>query len=217
MKITKVQAREEFNKLIEQSFKVNESELSNDFKKIRNILVGEYNSIKNKYSKPYDIDLNFGLTLYKLLNEELDLVNDKTLASNIDFWIFISLKLIPDIVFDRWGNQQTRFYSYNKRIWPLSIWWYIHLSWQGEHYSTYETLKDNSTDTIVQLIERVGVGYDLYLTRAIMSRLSKEEKKTQLFRRVMVLNTIYLQTIEPMFFKGSYEGYVNMLFDKAKI
>lgn len=213
----KLQAETEFEILIDKNFKADVNTLDDIMIRIRTKLTKYYYDLKKSYTRPYEIDLLFGLNLYKVLNEELNLKNDKTISSNINFWIYFSMRVIPDILYDRWGSQPNRFYKHNKRIWPLSIWWYIHLSWQNNEEETYEILKNNSTDTIVQLNERVGVGYDINLTKQLMKRLSHEKEKTQLFRRVMVLNTIYIHTIQPKLFENSYEGYVEMLFEKAKI
>lgn len=214
--MSKIQAKIEYNKLREKNFKftVSSKDISEPYKRIREELVNIYNDLKKDYST-YNIDLRFGLALYEVLNKEFNLNNDMVIASNIDFWISLSINIFPDLVYDRWGDSVNRFYNHNKRIWLLSLWWYIHISWQGSMDETFKILEGNTTDTIVQLIERVGIGYDLNLTRELMRGIKRHKSNSKVFRTVMVLNTIYFHTIEPEFFKGGYEGYVDMLFNKA--
>lgn len=216
-RMSKIQAEEEYRKLVNKNFKVDDNELDFEEKIIRKELLKHYEDVKKSAKKQYDIDLLFGLSIYEFLNEKFNLNKDYTISSNVMFWIYLSMKIIPDIVYKRWKDTPARFYKHNKRIWLLSIWWYIHLSWQGDKEKTYNVIKDNSTDTILQLLERVGVGYDLKLTKELMRRLSFEKVKGDLFRRVMVLNTIYIHTIHPQLFENGYQGYVEMLFEKAKI
>src|SRR5690554_4632559 len=214
--LTKYEASRLYQNLQQNDFSFNESEMDNEYTLLREKLFYEYNKITNEYNSQYQIDLNFGIYLYSLFNEKFELHKNTILSSDLEFWYYISIVLIPDIVYKRWGDTKSRFYDSSNRVWVYTLWWYIHLSWQGSFEATYNTIKNYSTDTIVQLIERVGEGFEIRLTRELMKQLNYHVEKTQLFRRVMVLNTAYLQTIEPNFYEGSVEGYVSMLFEKAK-
>lgn len=211
-KMSKLTAKEYYNELENRNF-IFQGKLSKEYMQIRKELLDSYEDVIKKYKEAYNKDLYFGIQIYKILNKYLNLENDMTIAADLDFWIYLSMMVIPDIIYDRWGNSRNRFYTHNKRIWPLSIWWYIHLSWQEDENKTINNLKNYSTDTIVQLTERSGSGFDIELTRSLMKRLNKYEGRGNLFRKVMVLNTIYVKTIEPGLFESGYDGYTKMLFD----
>jgi hypothetical protein len=167
--------------------------------------------------KNYQVDLEFGLKLFHLL-EKYKTFNMRT-ASNNDFWRFLSISVIPDVVYLRWGLSETRFWKEPRRIWLKTIWWYIYLSWQGSIEDTKEILKDNTTDEIVQLVERAGTnGYRVDLAREIMKiygSFDKEKKSRNqsIFRKVMKLNTAKVETIEPAFHLKGEQTYARQLFE----
>lgn len=214
-RMSKFQAEEKFDLLINTDFVFNEK-LDLRYNELRERLVKEYEKILYVSDKEYFIDLHFGLELYKLTNELFDLSNNISLASDIDFWIYINMCVIPDLVFDRWGTSKVRFYNMTKRVWTNTLWWYIHLSWQGDANTTRDTIKRFTTDTIVQLVERTsGKGYNLELARTIIRQLGKLPHDGTLIRRVLVLNTFYSKNIEPSLFQNGVDSYVKMLFDKS--
>lgn len=166
----------------------------------------------------YEYDLLFGINMYECLKEKYKISERQ--ASQDGIWMFLSVEVIPDIVYLRWkGLNENRFYKESRRIWLKTLWWYIHLSWQGSSIATLEILKDNSTDDVVQLVERSGnKGYRVELYREIMknySRISENEKgrKNQLFRKVMKLNTARTRVVEPSLTSGGEKQYVKELFD----
>jgi len=179
-------------------------------------------SIQSHKGKEYQYDLEFGLRLYVYLKSHYFITVSE--ASNNSLWIFLGVKVIPDIVFERWGaDAHNRFYSNPRRIWLKALWWYIHLSWQGDEQSTREVIKNNTTDEIVQLVERSGTsGYRIRLCREIMRQYGGREqvektRSTKLFRRAMKLNTARLTVLEPALYEGEEEEYVNELFNGLAI
>ena len=87
---------------------------------------------------------------------------------------------------------------------------------QGDEESTREILKDNSTDEILQLVDRCGRdGYRVDLYREIMKQYAEmdvtERRKDQVFRKMMVLNTAKVQVIEPALVDGGEIKYVDDL------
>lgn len=214
--LIKLDAKKEFERLLNSDFE--DVDLNVDkYKELRSDLIKKYNELESLGNEKYKIDLNYGLFLYEFLNDLYNLDENMLLSSNMSFWYYLSLKVVPNIVYKRWKDSslESRFYKTNKRVWLFSLWLYIHLSWQGNKEDTYKILENNSTDTIVQVIERAGDGYDINLTRELMKSIY-EEKSQSYVRRIMVLNTIYLKTIEPCFYNGGYKGYVNMLIKKAR-
>ena len=90
------------------------------------------------------------------------------------------------------------------------------MSWQGDEEATREILKDNSTDEILQLVDRCGRGgYRVELYRELMRQHAEldvaERRKTQIFRKIMVLNTARVQVVEPGLVSGGEKQYVSDL------
>lgn len=207
------------NAKLDENYKILRSELT----AIRSRILG-VNSAQNNYKfnhKKYDYDLEFGLEMYVLLMEGYSGVFTLRNFANNSFWIYLSVIVIPDIVAERWGeDNHVRSYSTPRRIWLSTLWWYIHLSWQGDKESTRDILSENSTDHIMNLVERASRGYDIDLYRSVMyyySKITKDLKvmnDRQTFRSLLILNTTHIQTVEPQLVVGSYDGYVLYLFEK---
>lgn len=164
----------------------------------------------------YKFDLIFGLKIYMLLNSKYKF--NARLASNDGVWRLLSVHGAPDLVFKRWGLNKSRYFGESRRIWFKSLWWYIHLSWQGDMEATYKVLENNTTDEIVQMVERSGPsGYRIELCRNIMlcySRIpsKKKNRNTNIFRKVMKLNTARTRVVEPALTTGGEAGYAKELF-----
>lgn len=163
----------------------------------------------------YKVDYLFGLKLYQLLNNRYNMT--VRMAATEGIWLFLSVKVVPDLIELRYGiDHPDRFWKKPKRLWLRVLWWYIHLSWQGDYESTKEALKDNTTDEILQLVDRCGRdGYRVDFCRELMKKFSKlnpeQRKQTKIFRKMMVLNTAKVQTIEPSLVDGGESAYVNDL------
>lgn len=163
----------------------------------------------------YTFDLNFGLKVYEILNKNIGFNN--RVATNDEVWRYLSIKVIPDIVHSRWEFNETYFYKAPRRLWLKTIWWYIHLSWSGSVESTYLTLKNNSTDTIMQLVDRAGIGYNVELYREIMKQYKGYSKKDRmLFRKLLMLNVARVVTMSPDLVDGGIEGYVKDLYKSVQ-
>lgn len=213
------------SQLLIDNTKLSESykDLSVELRKIRAGILGLKAAQPNyKFDhKKYDYDLEFGLEMYSMFKEKYSEDFSLRNLSNNSFWIYLSVSVIPDIVAERWGeNNQVRSYKTPRRIWLSSLWWYIHLSWQGDKESTREVLLENSTDHILNLVERAGRGYDKQLYRSIMyyySKLSNDLKvinNRPTFRGALVLNTMHIKIVEPQLMDGGYDIYVLHLFEK---
>lgn len=180
---------------------------------LEKIGIAEDQLTQKNYS--YQLDLQFGIKLYTTLNEKYGM--NVRLASTDGIWRYLSTCVVPDLVAKRYGKDHPdRFWKKPKRLWLRVLWWYIYLSWQGSEAATIEILKDNSTDEILQLVDRCGRGgYRVDLYRAMMKKNSQidpaERRKKQLFRKMMVLNTARVQTVEPSLTEGGNTGYVDSL------
>lgn len=212
---------EVFNTENMQGFKVQSSyeDLRKEFEAIEEEVIRELgvNEEEGSFST-YDFDLLFGLKLYELLKEKYN-VSERQAAQD-GIWMFLSLDVAPDIIYRRWkGLNENRFYKESRRIWLKTLWWYIHLSWQQDIENTYTILKDNTSDDLVQLVERSGSkGYRVDLYREIMKNYFQVKdlekgRKNQLFRKIMKLNTARARVVEPALTEGGEKQYVKELFN----
>ncbi|MEH6948052.1 hypothetical protein V7068_13480 [Bacillus sp. JJ634] len=222
MKLSKSDAKKKFENLHEANLEPKQLKYAD--KELREALLKTINEVQNPLYEEkttpdlYDIDLHTGLALYELLNDDFGFKD--RLAAQDDIWRYLSITIIPDIVYKRHGLKAGRYYEHPRRIWLKSIWWYIHLSWQGSKQATFEVLENNTTDSIVQLVERTGLnGYRVDFSRKLMAELYDSYKdlpgsqRTSLFRRVLKLSTARTKIIEPSLIDGGTDAYVKGLFE----
>lgn len=212
-----------------------DGELSDSYAELRKSLLTAWNftvtSVRKDQShqklEKYMVDIRFGRALYSELARR---GFSQRLASFDGVWIYLCIKVVPDIIVSRFkekGSSQNvneaRFWKTSRRIYLKTLWWYIHLSLQdgpdlkSRLSNTVEMLKDHTTDTVVQLVERSGKsGYRPEVYREIMKYYSNLEAsprvKTALFRKVMVLNTARTVTVEPELCQGGVKAYVKELY-----
>ena len=215
--------------------------LNDDYKSLRNDLVLAYRKAKDeadsnpdmRLKKDYYRDLKFALYQYSILKKYDFSVR---LASNDQVWIYLCVNVCPDIVHNRYpGNRiktaggyvfrnvnEDRFWKTRRRIYLKVLWWYVYLSLQVDEMGqedlekTYNVLKDNSTDEIVQIVERSGLaGYRVDVYRELMSYYAQNRDKydSKRLRHVMVLNTARTQLVEPSLMTGGIKAYVRELFE----
>ncbi|WP_339181064.1 hypothetical protein [Oceanobacillus sp. FSL W7-1293] len=218
--ITKINAKRLFenldgNKLIHYKTQSDKSEIAEDLTVIYEKILEEIGSIKNNY---YKFDLLLALDLYELLIEKYNVRIRQ--ASNMQMWYALQLIEVPHIVYARWGLNESRFVKTPRRVYFWTLWWYIHISWQGSKEKTYKILKQNNTDTLVQMVERIGRnGYRIELYRKIMyyhDQFRQRSEGRDLIRRVMKLNTIKCKVIEPELYHGGIDQYAADLFKYFK-
>lgn len=213
-------AKHDFDKLQIQADAVTPIQPRMDFSDLRKQMIQardeifEQNSLDNANKLDYNFDLLFGLRLYEILSENVGFTN--RVATNDDVWRYLSICVIPDIVHSRWSLNADHFYKTSRRIWLKTIWWYIHLAWCGNVTETYEILKENTTDTILQLVERPGIGYYVPVYRELLLQYAKvEDPSREIFRRVLKLNTARLLTTSPELIEGGTSTYITGLFETA--
>lgn len=214
---TKAQAKYKFQQIEAEPENCAPRQVEKPFDKLRETIMNGMKVFKideMKKINSYAFDLHMGLLLYRVLIEDYGF--NERLAAQDEVWRFLSLEVFPDLVYERVGMKDQRFYRETRRIWLKSIWWYIHLSWQGTEEETYTVLKDNSADEILQLLDRSGNGgYRVELTREMMRQFNihANSRVPQLFRRVLKLNTARLSMIEPNLVEGGITRYVTDLYN----
>ena len=229
-KFTKSQAREFIEEIDNLSDAVYEDLLAQwstfnvigydeSYNELRKKVIDIYCKYKEKGG--YEVDVRIGLCLYGELSKKNGFTN--VLANDDDIWRYLSCIVFPDITNLRYPPSKTdrneghrlntkRFYLHRRRIWLKTLWWYIHLSWQGTENSTYKVLKDYGTDTISDFIERPGKGYRLALYRSLMKEYSKvDTKSANLFNRIQKQNLVNCRNVEPALTEGAELGYVKRL------
>lgn len=214
------QAKEEFELLEISTRSFTPISLDEGFQELRDELIKARDYVFEEYDLEhankldYKFDLLYGLEIYRILNKDIGFNN--RVATSDDIWRYLSVKVIPDIVHSRWGWSHDRYFGTPRRIWLKSIWWYIHLSWKGNTENTYEILESNTTDTILNLVERPGLGYYIEVYRELMNQYNEyEDSSRELFRAVLKLNTAKLITTSPELVDGGIRAYVNSLFISA--
>lgn len=208
--------------------------LDNDYTKIRYELTTAYNKTVSAHEKEgfYSVDLHYGLFVYDYLNSK-DWFSVR-LAADDEFWSYITLRTVPAVTGMRWGNDnEDHFYKRPSRNWFRVLWWFIHLSWQGDEKSTLKLLEQSqfNQDIVLNLVERCGRGFDLQLTRALMkafgnipykevlqmdARLQKVQSHSTFFRTLMRMNQSTSPMLPPEFCSGGVDGYVQELIKKVK-
>lgn len=229
-KFTKSQAREfieeidnlsdaAYEDLLAQWSTFNVIGYDESYNELRKKVIDIYCKYKEKGG--YEVDVRIGLCLYGELSKKNGFTN--VLANDDDIWRYLSCIVFPDITNLRYPPSKTdrneghrlntkRFYLHTRRIWLKTLWWYIHLSWQGTENSTYKVLKDYGTDTISDFIERPGKGYRLALYRSLMKEYSKvDTKSANLFNRIQKQNLVNCRNVEPALTEGAELGYVKRL------
>lgn len=180
----------------------------------------------------YYLDYRFGLYLYEYLSIQQGF--SLRVAANEGFWRYLSVKVVPDVVAQRWGkDNDSHFWSQPTRIWLRSIWWFVHLAWQGSLEETKDVLSCDhfTTDTILNFEERTGRnGTHVEAYRHILkcySQVPTEVIKKQgrgklnnsddIFRIVMKLNTAKMLVMDPTLYLGGEEAYAKSLFKDAGV
>ena len=174
----------------------------------------------------YPIDVEVGLDVYDYLSRNGFTAVE---ASDDDIWRFISIKVFPDLTYLRYPDPEKetreqggrinrkRFFSHTRRIWIKTLWWYVHLSWQGSVNATRAVLADNGANIISHFIETPGKGYRVDLYRTLMRYYAdREDKGDKLFRSVAKLNGAECRNIEPALLPGGVAEYCHVLFSKVE-
>lgn len=170
----------------------------------------------------YLLDLRVGICLYQLMpiGSDFSIIS----ANDDDIWRYISVKVMPDITYLRYPDpakgdiriNSKRFYRGTRRIWLKTLWWYVHLSWQGSAEKTFAVLKENATDNINKLIETPGKGYRLNLYRTIVREYSETAPhKAKDFAAITKLNNVKCMSVEPELIHGGENEYAKQLISEV--
>jgi len=206
--------------------------LNSDYASIRADLSTLYHSIKEELTDDrteYTIDVLFGLKLYDYFGQKGWF--NLRLAANDGFWRYIAVAVIPNVVADRWGeSKENYFWKQSNRLWPKTVWWFIHLTLHGSLEETKQILfkKHFNSDTIQGIVERTGkkgTYVEVYreivyqysqLDYSIILKFKKQRSlgSDSLFRAVMRLNTARSLVTDPCLTIGGVSGYVESMINE---
>ena len=206
--------------------------IRNDLQELNRQIRLNAESASEKRNDYYYIDAHMGLAIYEYFWNQPGF--SLRVAANDGFWRYLSVKVVPDIVAQRWGKDNNdHFWSKPTRIWLRSIWWFVRLAWQGDYESTKRLLESPhfTTDTILNFEERNGrKGTCIEAYRYIIYYYSKVSEKDlkqyargksgnsdDLFRVVMKLNTAKMMVMEPGLYLGGAKEYAKELFHDAGV
>jgi hypothetical protein len=203
------------------TYNVDETTYDPSYKEFRAELVDCFKSALQESGgkMSYTLDLRMGIKIYELLNPRTGFTNVQ--ANDDDIWRYISVCVMPDITYLRYPKpeqgslriNQKRFYSHTRRIWLKTLWWYVHLGWQGTSEKTFDVLKNNGTNIISHFIERPGKGYRPKLFRSMMYVYSTlPTQKDTIFRAAAKMNLAKCVTVEPALTVGGEDAYTAELF-----
>lgn len=203
-----------------------EKDLAPEYREMRSVIVDAWKAARMSAQvrkDVYRIDLIVGLALYDFLDKN---GFNQVFAETDDWWRFVSLKLCPDLTYIRYPKardekeriNKKRFYDHPRRIWLKTLWWYVHLSWQGSMVSTCSVLEKLGTDAIGQMIERPGRGYRVDVFHVIAAKYASESTwcDADSFKKVMARHSIYAASLEPVLCPNGITGYADRLFAETK-
>jgi hypothetical protein len=191
------------------------SDLSSDEINVRLSCEQFLDSIKSQLE--YEVDKSLSLELYFNI---LPLDNKFSLreAADNSIWSRLTVQVMPDLVVRRWPpnaglHSKDHFWGKPQRNWFKSLWWYAHLSSQGNDKSATERcLAKGSTDAIQAIVERPGPGgFRVDLFRELMRRLGDGSFSVSRLKQLLKLNTSRVCLVEPELYDGGISGYVDSL------
>lgn len=171
----------------------------------------------------YNLDLYFATRIYEYFNSIKGF--DENVAEDYDFWRYICIKVIPELVMLRHGLDPKYYFEQTNRMYVPTMWWYIHMSYNEDIDTTTTILRELSTDYIMQLVDRKGrYGFYLSVSREIMRCISLIPRATRnhkengkvLFRRVMIQNTAISENYN-LAVENATKEYVYKLFKACKV
>lgn len=216
-----------FHDLEEQWKKHNVCDYDSNYDELREKVIVTYKRAQDDYKdesksrRDYYTDLKVGFVLYGMLSlsDGFSIVK----ANDDDIWRYMSCKVFPDITYLRYPKSakgdirlaKKRFYSHPRRIWVKTLWWFIHLSWQGDEEKTLEVLEKCNIDAINKVFEQPGKGFRTELSREIIKQyaLTVNNKSSKKFESIQKQNLVNCRTVEPALTVEKEEGYVRSLIE----
>jgi len=169
----------------------------------------------------YSMDASFALELYFGILSFKDGFTLRMAADN-SLWRRLAVQVMPDLVEKRWPaksgiHSKDHFWAKTQRNWLKSLWWYAHLSCQGNDRALTEAcILKGSTDSIQHIVERPGPGgFRVELCREFMKRIGNGSINVAKLKKLLKLNTSRVCLVEPELYAGGIIGYVDSLIQSV--
>lgn len=214
------QAQKDFNFLTIDSVDPRNLKVEQRYTNLRNSLVNARDDVFNELNldevgidkKKYEFDLHYGVKIYEILKYQYKF--SKRQLSDDDFWRFINVRVVPDILHSRWNFNKSYYYENSRRLYMKRIYWYIEIAWTGDAESTLHILEKNNTDVIASFVERPGLGYDVPVYREMLKQIASNNLQGRdNIRPLLKLNTARLKMISPSLVEGGITQYVKDLIE----
>lgn len=216
-------AEQIFNEIVEKGIPNNFfDDLDDDYRKIRNDLL----SFKPQNVKdPYKYDLALACKIWNYFNNKNFPEINEAVVSNYEFWMYICLKVVPDIIKERHGLQNTYFYKKKVRMYIPTLWWFIELSFNNSIEETFTNLSKFNTDIILQFVERPGRNglykevirtIFKYLFQLPIIEINKKIDGKNLIRRLLIQNTAISNNYN-LILEDDPDTYVKKLFSNCGV
>lgn len=196
--------------------------LDQEYLELRENVMKEYLMLKEENRKEYKLDYKFSLWFYDYMRKQNWLT--PRVAANDDFWRYLAMFVMPDIISDRFpAIHPDHYYSRGVRIYPYILYWYSHLSWQDSLEETERLLEKElfSTRTINDLLDRPGKnGTFIDLYRKIVFQYGNTQYTNPvdyatLFSSIMKLCMAKTVVIDPDLCEGGTKEYARSLIDEC--
>lgn len=210
---------------------------SRDEQDFREMLLNAEQQAKRKYPEDeykdykYQRDIDIGLALYKFFENDFREFSTWE-ANDRHMWSYLSLKIVPDIIFRRGGKTMpipNLYYKRPSRMYLRKLWWFIHLSLvkdrRTDKCDVVETrlllghLREQDAN---ELMDRSSGGFHVEFSRIMMNLYSKYCKNNKVegtpredfFRALIREHHLRMQITSP-----ELEGevpYFNAILEHAK-
>lgn len=216
-----LQWNDDFRKDINPLANFKDDELNDQYRGVREAIVSMFDEAFSKYPvfsrHEYDLDLDLAISVYEYFCG-LGMVPAD--ASNDGIWRYIQMKVVPDQILRRWKLKDhqlrdDRFWKQSWRMYLKILWWYVHLSYNGDLEETRRILQYNSSNDISQLVERTGEGYRVEYLREIMRRygeLPEEKHGKDTLSHILMMNNVMCTRVDPELNGKTVEEHVDGLF-----
>lgn len=179
---------------------------------------GLYSSESKRYG--YEFDSRFGLELYDYFTNTLGMTEAE--AANDEYWIYIQVAVVPDIMYSRWPLDEgkfrhSRFWKNTQRLYFKVLWWYIHMVWNGSIESTIKYLAPLDISQVIDRSGKDGTRLEVYREILHVYASVPENRRKDLIGHVLMLNATYCSVIEPELLGCSLNEYVRGLYRELGI
>lgn len=192
--------------------------LKMELEKAWNETKDEVENMKCGSREKYCEDIIFGSKVYEIFSKEPYKIGIRE-ASNDNFWRYIQISVVPNIIKERWGDNPDRFYALSRRLYLRIIWWFVFLAYDGTLEKTKKLLlsENFTSNTLAGIVERSGQnGYRFEVINSFIKKMSELNVPDSEFRKLAVLNSARLKAVNPYLYDGGINKYNEDLINEIR-